>query len=164
MPEKYDAYLSLGSNKGDREKNLSQAISKISALDDVELLAQSIIYESTPVGFVQQPNFLNCAVKISTTLDPLELLDRLQEIELALGRTRLEYWGSRTLDIDILLCGDKLIREPRLKVPHPLMFERGFVMLPLADIMDESELKKYGVEGKEGDKWNDAGVHLFTKT
>jgi len=107
---------------------------------------------------------LNCAVKISTTLDPLDLLDRLQEIELALGRTRLEYWGSRTLDIDILLCGDKLIREPRLKVPHPLMFERGFVMLPLADIMDESELKKYGVEGKEGEKWNDAGVHPFTKT
>ena len=163
MPDKYNAYLSLGSNKGDRENNLLQAIAKISSLEKAELLAQSKIYESTPVGFVQQPNFLNCALKISTTLDPLELLDRLQEIELSLGRTRLEYWGSRTLDIDILLCGDKLIREPRLKVPHPLMFERGFVMLPLAEIMDENEQKKYGIDSKEGEKWNDAGVHPFTK-
>ncbi|MEI6602567.1 MAG: 2-amino-4-hydroxy-6-hydroxymethyldihydropteridine diphosphokinase [Clostridia bacterium] len=160
----YPSYLSLGSNKGDREQNISQAILQIAALDQVELIAQSSIYETTPVGFVQQPDFLNCVVKILTTLDPLELLDKLQGIEQQFGRKRLEYWGSRTLDIDILLCGDKIIREPRLKVPHPLMFERGFVLLPLAEIMTEEERIRYGIESTEGEKWHDAGVHPFAKT
>ena len=146
--DKYLAFLSLGSNMGDKETNISQAILLISELEKVELVAQSSLYETSPVGFVQQPHFLNCCIKIMTNLDPLELLDKLQEIENYLGRTRREYWGARTIDIDILLCGDKLIREPRLKVPHPLMFERGFVMLPLAEIMTSEERNRYGVEGE----------------
>lgn len=161
--QSYPSYLSLGSNKGDRVQNIAQAILQIAALDQVELIAQSTFYETTPVGFIQQPDFINCVVKILTTFDPLVLLDKLQEIELQFGRKRIEYWGSRTLDIDILLCGDKIIREPRLKVPHPLMFERGFVLLPLAEIMTEEERTRYGVESTEGEKWHDAGVHPFAK-
>jgi len=145
---KYAAFLSLGSNMGDKEENISQAILRISQLESVELVAKSSFYETSPVGFIQQPCFINCVIKVLTVLDPLALLVRLQEIENELGRKRLEYWGARTMDIDILLCGDKLIREPRLKVPHPLMFERGFVMLPLAEIMDSDERMRYGVEGE----------------
>jgi len=146
MPnEKYVAFLSLGSNVGDRFANVEQGIHLISKLDSVQLLGRSSLYETSPVGFVQQPKFINCVVKIETDLDPLELLDNVLEIEKMLGRQRITHWGARTMDIDILLCGDRLIREPRLKVPHPLMFERGFVMIPLAEIMTDAEVEKYGL-------------------
>ena len=163
----YPSFLSLGSNKGDRELNISQAILQICQLEGVELVAQSGLYETNPVGLVEQPNFLNCAVKIITSLDPLDLLEKLQGIETQLGRKRLEYWGERTLDIDILLCGDKIIRERLLKVPHPLMFERGFVLVPLSEIMTDQERFRYGVESEmakfQGDGENANWVKKYVK-
>ncbi|MEI6131628.1 MAG: 2-amino-4-hydroxy-6-hydroxymethyldihydropteridine diphosphokinase [Bacillota bacterium] len=163
MAERYDAFLSIGSNMGDRQVNIASAVEKISKIKDIKLIKQSPLYETAPVGFEQQPKFLNCVVKIATNLDPLKLLENLHEIEIQLGRKRIEYWGSRTMDIDILLCGDRIIREAKLKVPHPLMYERGFVMVPLLDVLNDDELILFGIAKNEGDKWRDSGIHPYAK-
>lgn len=130
----HNVYLALGSNMGDRERNLSDAIEQISNMGKTILKAVSNIYETKPVGYLEQEDFLNMAVAIETELEPLVLLHKLQEIEKLLGRTREIHWGPRTIDIDILLYNDSKINAPRLVVPHPRMFERAFVLKPLKDI------------------------------
>lgn len=131
-----NCYLSLGANLGDRKRSIRLAIELISQIDGVELMAVSHFYETEPWGVEDQPDFINAAVKIESILEPLQLLDSLQEIENKLGRTRSMRWGARDIDIDILTIDDMIIDEERLKVPHLFMFDRDFVMVPLSEIYD----------------------------
>jgi 2-amino-4-hydroxy-6-hydroxymethyldihydropteridine diphosphokinase len=125
-------YLSLGSNLGDRESNLRTAIEKLGQLGTV--LAVSSFYETEPVDFAAQPWFLNCAVALRTELMPKLFLSKMLAIEQQMGRRRNLPKGPRTIDIDILLFGNSIIRAPQLDVPHPAMHQRRFVLEPLAEI------------------------------
>ena len=132
LPKK--VYLSLGSNLGEREENLHRALAAL-AQDDIEILAQSSIYETEPQDFPNQRWFLNMVVACETRLLPLQLLRTLQQIERDLGRARnAVHKGPRTIDIDILLFGAATIKTPRLTVPHARMFDRRFVLAPLLEI------------------------------
>jgi 2-amino-4-hydroxy-6-hydroxymethyldihydropteridine diphosphokinase len=126
-------YLALGSNIGERETNLRAAIQSLSAAG-IAVLRESPIYETEPVGYSAQRWFLNMVVEAETALFPMQLLTRTGKIERALGRMRTLPNGPRTIDIDILLYGDAVMRTPRLEIPHPRMHERRFVLAPLADL------------------------------
>jgi 2-amino-4-hydroxy-6-hydroxymethyldihydropteridine diphosphokinase len=126
-------YLSLGSNIGDREQMLADARQRM-AEAGIEILRASSIYETEPMDLKDQRVFLNQVVEAQTQLFPLQLLGRLQKIELALGRKRVVAKGPRTIDIDILLFGNFVIHSQRLEVPHPRMHKRRFVLEPLAEI------------------------------
>jgi 2-amino-4-hydroxy-6-hydroxymethyldihydropteridine diphosphokinase len=127
------AFLALGSNLGDRRAHIEAAIE---AMPDV--VAVSPVYETEPVGGPDgQGPFLNAVVELDTALSPRELLELCQRLEAAAGRVRTERWGPRTLDVDVLLVGDLTVNEPDLVVPHPRMWERDFVLRPLADLAPE---------------------------
>ena len=125
------AFLGLGSNLGDREAYLQAAVDRLAAAG---LVAVSPIYETAPVGGPEQGAYLNCVVELDTDLSPRQLLEVGQALERAAERVRAERWGPRTLDVDVLLVGDDEVHEPDLEVPHPRMWERDFVLVPLADI------------------------------
>ncbi|NOZ19973.1 MAG: 2-amino-4-hydroxy-6-hydroxymethyldihydropteridine diphosphokinase [Planctomycetes bacterium] len=127
-------YIGLGSNLGNREANLRNALAQLGECEGIEVTKVSSFFETEPVGGPPQGNFLNAAAELRTTLSPEKLLDRLQEIERDLGRVRTVKWGPRTIDLDILLYGDAAIRTERLTVPHALMHERRFVLRPLGEI------------------------------
>lgn len=127
------ADLGIGSNLGDRLANLQFAIDALRAAQ-CEVEAISAVYETDPVGGPEQDAFLNACVRVSTDLDPHVLLRTCLAIEDAAGRVRRERWGPRTLDVDVLRCGDLSIDDEDLVVPHPRMHERAFVLVPLADI------------------------------
>lgn len=127
------AYLLLGSNLGDRANLLREARTQL-ALDAGEIVAESSIYETAAWGREDQPAFLNQALAVNTWLRPEELLAACLAVEQLAGRQRLERWGSRTLDVDILLFGQHVIHSPTLTVPHPRLPERRFALLPLAEI------------------------------
>jgi len=131
------ATLGLGSNIGDKSANIDQAIEMIGAEDDISVVAISRKYRSPPWGDLDQDWFVNACIGIDTKLSPRELLARCQRIESELGRVRLRKWGPRIIDVDILTYGERTIREPDLIVPHPLIAERPFVLIPLADIAPE---------------------------
>jgi len=148
------AYLGLGSNLGDRHGNLRKALEMLDAREGIDVAEASSFIETDPVGGPEgQPKFVNAAVAVDTTLSPRELLGACQEVERALGRERGPdevRWGPRTIDIDILLYGDKVIREPDLRIPHPRMHEREFVLVPLAQIAPEITAgKSAGVDAAE---------------
>jgi 2-amino-4-hydroxy-6-hydroxymethyldihydropteridine diphosphokinase len=126
-------YLSLGSNMGGREANLEAALARLPA-PDLRVLRASPVYETEPVGYTAQPWFLNLVVEAETTLSPAQLLSRIGKIERALGRVRTVAKGPRTIDIDILLYGNAVVRRAALEIPHPRMAERRFVLAPLADL------------------------------
>lgn len=126
-------FLGLGSNLGDRRKNLDAAIEKIRRLGTVTKI--SSYHETTPVGFIDQPDFLNAVLELQTELTPRALLTELLKIEADLGRIRDQRWGPRTIDLDILLYDNLQINEPDLIIPHPRMKEREFVMKPLQEIL-----------------------------
>lgn len=128
------AYLGLGSNIGDRESQLQQGIEIIDAFEGIEVTQISPIYETDPVGYENQPQFLNLCIEIETNLDPEVLLSCCLETEQRLHRVREVRWGPRTLDVDILLYGDEIIELDNLSIPHPRMTERSFVLIPLNDI------------------------------
>jgi 2-amino-4-hydroxy-6-hydroxymethyldihydropteridine diphosphokinase len=130
------AYLSLGSNVGDRSANLNAAIDRIASLGKV--IAVSSFYETEPVEFAAQPWFLNCAVALDTEKMPRQLLAAILAIEKDMGRRRVQKKGPRTLDIDILLFGNSTIQAKGLTIPHPSMHERRFVLAPLAEIAAEA--------------------------
>jgi 2-amino-4-hydroxy-6-hydroxymethyldihydropteridine diphosphokinase len=141
------AYLSLGSNLGDRAANLRAALAKLDLAG--RLLAVSAIYETQPVDFPDQPWFLNCVAAIETEKTPQELLQFALQIEAAMGRLRLRKNGPRNIDIDVLLYGDRVVNEPGLKIPHPAMHRRRFVLEPLAEIAPGAlhpELRKTATE------------------
>lgn len=133
------AYLSLGTNLGDKRKNIAEAINYIGELVG-DVVRQSALYETEPWGFRSDNRFVNAAVCVDTRLSPRRLLEVTQRIEREMGRTLKSDGGEyhdRIIDIDILLYGDRHIDEPDLKIPHPLMHERDFVMTPLNEIMEE---------------------------
>ena len=135
MTESLTAYLGLGSNLGDRLQYLQEARSRLAALPGVVVSASSCLYQSEALGGPPgQPPYLNAVVVVQTALGPVALLDGCKVIELQLGRQRIERWGARTLDIDLLLFGTLQIDSDLLSVPHPRMLERSFVLLPLAEL------------------------------
>jgi 2-amino-4-hydroxy-6-hydroxymethyldihydropteridine diphosphokinase len=131
------AYIGLGSNLENPLAQVQQALVELSAIPESTLLAKSPLYRSAPVGPGNQPDYINAAALLETSLAPLVLLDALQTIELSHQRVRLEHWGPRTLDLDILLLDQQTIDSARLKVPHPYLTQRNFVLYPLADIAPE---------------------------
>jgi len=127
-------FVALGANLEDPKAQLDNALMALSSLAENQNLKVSPYYHSTPMGEVVQPDYINAVASFETKLTPLTLLDALQHIENTQGRVRKERWGPRTLDLDLLLYGDAIIDEPRLKVPHYGMKERSFVLVPLAAI------------------------------
>ena len=135
-----DAYIGLGSNLEEPSVQLAQAVIALSALPDTTLVAQSPFYRSRPVGPQDQPDFVNGAVWLRTALPALDLLDHLQAIEQAHGRERIQHWGPRTLDLDLLIYGAETIEESRLTVPHAELPNRDFVLQPLLDLNPDLSL------------------------
>jgi len=130
------AYLSLGSNLGDRETHLRDGIQRLRAVGRVQ--STSSLYETQPVEFTDQPSFLNYAVALETSSTPTQLMQQLLEIERAMGRRRLQKKGPRTIDLDILLFGDVVVNTAELTIPHPAMQDRRFVLEPLAEIAPDA--------------------------
>jgi 2-amino-4-hydroxy-6-hydroxymethyldihydropteridine diphosphokinase len=126
------AYLSLGSNVGDREGHLLEALGRLSVLGPIAAL--SSFYETEPVEFTDQPWFLNFAIALETRQSPEELMSSALLIEEAMGRKRIQKKGPRAIDIDILILGDQIVNTPEVTIPHPAMHERRFVLEPLAEI------------------------------
>ena len=126
-------YIGMGSNLADPAEQLRSAVDALGQLPETELVGVSAFYQSDSL-LPGQPRYTNAVAALDSALAPLDLLDALQAIENDQGRERLERWGPRTLDLDILLFGDRLIDEPRLKVPHYHMQERAFVLYPLAEL------------------------------
>ena len=129
------AYVGLGANLGDREATIRRAVALLAGDPDVEVVAVSTLRETDPVGYAEQPRFLNGVAAVETDLAPRELLERLLAVELALGRTREgSRWGPRTIDLDLLVHGSAVVDEPGLRVPHPRLAERRFVLEPLFEL------------------------------
>lgn len=127
-------YIGLGSNQGDSRAALASALKRIDAAGGIEVTAVAPLYRTAPQGYLDQEDFVNTVAEIETGLSATALLQVLQHIENDLGRGRTVRWGPRTVDLDILLYGDKVIDLPELQVPHPRMHQRAFVMVPLADL------------------------------
>ncbi len=160
------AYLSVGSNMGDRGANLRFALKSLAERDGIQPLRGSAIYETSPWGPVAQENFLNACIELETSLSPDELLSVCQDIEHAAARSREIHWGPRTLDIDILLYDDITIETPRLTIPHPRMKERMFVLVPLMELEEAvpvlgslsdllEALPPQGLIARTDEKWQD---------
>lgn len=130
------AYVGLGANLGDREATIRRAVELLGAEPGIEVVAVSTLRETDPVGHADQPSFLNGAVAVETELEPRVLLDRLLAVERELGRVRDEglRYGPRTIDLDLLLYGDRVLDEPGLTVPHPRLAERRFALEPLHEL------------------------------
>jgi len=128
-------YIGIGSNLGNRRKNIEDAVLRLRESKGIKVSKTSKVYETEPVEGAPQPRYLNGAVEIETDLDPRQLLIAIQNIENSLGRERTIKNGPRTIDLDILTYGDRKIDEPDLKVPHPKMHKREFVLRPLRDLM-----------------------------
>ena len=132
------AYIGIGSNIGERERNLNCAIEMLNLAYEVEVTAVSSFINTTPIGYKEQPDFLNAAVEMITTLSAQKLLLVCQEIEKNLKRERIIRWGPRTIDLDILLYGDLILNEDNFTIPHPRMHEREFVLKPLTEIAPQA--------------------------
>lgn len=128
------AYIGLGSNLHDPKRQVLSAREALAAQPAIREVAFSSLYRSAPMGPKDQPDYINAVMALSTTLDALALLDRLQAIENQHGRERLERWGARTLDLDLLVYGEAILSHPRLSVPHVGIEHREFVLYPLAEI------------------------------
>ena len=130
------AYIALGSNLGDKEKNLRNALLLL-IQQGIEVERVSHFISTEPYGVTDQPQFVNAVARVRTSLAPLALLDVLLATELAMGRVRLRHWGERNIDLDLLLYEDVVMDTPRLHLPHPDMQNRDFVLLPMAEIAPE---------------------------
>ncbi len=128
------AYLGLGSNLDYPRKHVALAMDELDGIHGISIIQRSSLYQTKPVGPQDQHDFINAVVSIETTLEPQALLTACQELENKHGRQHIRKWGERTLDIDILLYGKKQIQLSNLIVPHPHMFERDFVLIPLTEI------------------------------
>jgi 2-amino-4-hydroxy-6-hydroxymethyldihydropteridine diphosphokinase len=145
--ERVSAWIGLGGNLGDVETTLHEALWALDSLPQTSIRQQSAFYRSPPWGRADQPGFINAAVEVQTRLAPRVLLDYLLEIEQRFGRVRVpgDKWGPRTLDLDLLAFGQQQSKEPGLELPHPSVHERGFVLVPLAEIAPGLELPGQGV-------------------
>ena len=134
-PVASEIYIALGSNLGDRERNIRGAIDRLTADDDIDVTRISALIENPAVGGpADSPPFLNAAAQLVTALSPQALLARLLDVERGMGRVRRRKWEPRVIDLDLLLYGDRVIAEPDLTVPHPRMHDRRFVLAPLAEL------------------------------
>lgn len=138
--EPSEAYIALGANLGDREETLLEALSLLDEHPHIFVLRCSSLYETEPVGYVDQPAFLNMAVAVQVMLTPEQLLTELLDIENRLGRVRDIRWGPRTVDLDLLWMQGETRDTELLQLPHPRMGERAFVLVPLSDIVPEDEV------------------------
>jgi 2-amino-4-hydroxy-6-hydroxymethyldihydropteridine diphosphokinase len=138
------AAVALGSNMEDPERQVNRGFEEIAALPETMLLARSRLYRTAPVGYVDQPDFINACALVDTRLAPRALLGELLALEKRHGRVREIPNGPRTLDLDIVLYGDQVIDEPGLKVPHPRAHERAFVLTPLVDVWPEAQIPGKG--------------------
>ncbi|QAY67413.1 2-amino-4-hydroxy-6-hydroxymethyldihydropteridine diphosphokinase [Paenibacillus protaetiae] len=167
--EASQAYVALGSNIGDRESLLRQAIDRLDGQDGVRVSRISSVYETEPVGYTDQPSFLNMVIAVQSELPPVELLKTLLHEEKELGRTRDIRWGPRTIDLDLLLYDSVEMETEELVLPHPRMMERAFVLVPLHDVLDAGHPLSERVaslaaaalqDGKEGiTLWNTFNWH-----
>lgn len=130
-----NCYIGLGSNLGDRRQNIKQALSSLKKTKSISVSKVSKVYQTLPIGGPKQGKYLNAAVKLKTSLGPHKLLRLLKRIEKDLGRTKSVRWGARVIDLDILLYEDQIIQQKDLKIPHPRMFEREFVLKPLSEVL-----------------------------
>ena len=128
------AVIGLGANLDDPAQQIKDALSELDQLPNSQLVKQSSLYRSKPVGPQDQPDFVNAVAMLATKLEPIALLDALQDLEQKHGRIRKRHWGERTLDLDIILYGDQTLSTERLTVPHAFAQERSFVMFPLLEI------------------------------
>lgn len=131
---KHTAFVALGANLGNPEATLRAALETLAQQTDWALVSHSSLYRTAPVGFADQPDFVNAVAKLSTQLDPVSLLNRLLAIEQQFGRIRRELNGPRTLDLDLLLHDQTQVEMPMLTLPHPRLHLRAFVLIPLAEI------------------------------
>ncbi|HEY3216207.1 MAG TPA: 2-amino-4-hydroxy-6-hydroxymethyldihydropteridine diphosphokinase [Candidatus Eisenbacteria bacterium] len=127
-------FVGLGSNLGERESQIRLALDDLARLPSTRVVRASSLYDTEPIGEVDQPNFLNAVAQLDTELTARRLLWNLQLIERRLGRVRTRRWGPRTIDLDLLLYGELRIEEPDLRVPHPELTRRGFVLVPLVEL------------------------------
>jgi 2-amino-4-hydroxy-6-hydroxymethyldihydropteridine diphosphokinase len=141
---KVHAFIGLGANLGEPEPQIRGAIAALGRLPRTRFLAASSLYRSAPVGVGPQPDFINAVAKVETALTARELLEELLTAEARFGRERPSPGAPRTLDLDLLLYGDRVIAEPGLVVPHPRMHERAFVLMPLAEIAPEVSIPRKG--------------------
>ncbi len=139
-------YIALGSNLDDPANHIRRACQELGALPQTRCLQYSRLYQSTPHGPTDQPDYINAVAELETMLPPNELLSMLQALEKAHGRVRTgEHWGPRPLDLDILLYGDQQIDGPDLQIPHPYMAQRAFVLYPLAELISDLNIPGCGV-------------------
>lgn len=157
-----EAYVALGANLGDRESSLMEAIRKLTNDPDLNIRSISSAYETAPVGYTDQPSFLNMALCLQTDLEPIVLLRRLLEIEQEMGRVRDVRWGPRNIDLDLLVYGEVLLDTPELTLPHPRMGQRAFVLVPLRDVWPqersfpwEAELSAFSLQEEGISRWAD---------
>jgi 2-amino-4-hydroxy-6-hydroxymethyldihydropteridine diphosphokinase len=127
-------FVGIGSNLGDRERNIRRAVDEVASLPFTKLITVSSLYDSEPVGDVEQANFVNAVAQIETELQPRRLLWNLMLIEKRMGRVRTIRWGPRPIDLDVIIYGKSIIQEEGLSIPHPEMDKRAFVLIPLLEI------------------------------
>jgi 2-amino-4-hydroxy-6-hydroxymethyldihydropteridine diphosphokinase len=135
MSKQVVAYLGLGANLGNPILQLQQALVLLHHSQGISVCEVSSLYETSPVGYVNQPNFYNLVVEIETTLSPTQLLSETQKVEQQLHRVRKERYGPRTMDVDILLYEQRVVHLPELVIPHPRLMERAFVLIPLRELI-----------------------------
>lgn len=140
--------IGLGSNVGDRQQNIITAIQALSKHTEITIEKVSALYETKPVGVTNQPDFLNGAISIHTTLAPLSLLAVCLDVECQMGRVRHERWGPRNIDIDILSYHSLVIRDEVLQLPHPRLHERAFVLVPLEEIASDVMIHQGATPGE----------------
>ncbi|MDT8901276.1 2-amino-4-hydroxy-6-hydroxymethyldihydropteridine diphosphokinase [Anaeroselena agilis] len=155
--------LGLGSNLGDREGNIAAAVARLAAWPGVTVERVSSLYETAPLGYTDQPDFLNAVASVSTTLTPHELLAACLAVERALGRERKVRWGPRTVDIDVLFYDDVVLEAAELTLPHPRFHERCFVLVPLAEIAGEAPVYGGKTAGELAAACDDGTVRFFGK-
>lgn len=156
------AYVALGANLGDREGSLTEAIRRLQTDSELTVSRISAVYETAPVGYTDQPSFLNMAVRLNTELDPISLLRRLLAIEQEMGRVRDVRWGPRNIDLDLLVVGEVVLDTPELTLPHPRMGQRAFVLVPLKDIWPEEIHFPWEAE-LSAFAWEEEGIARFAE-
>ncbi len=144
QPTGVRVFVGLGSNLDDPLAHIRQALRELKGLPQTRLVCRSSLYRSRPLGPVAQPDYINAVAELETGLEPEALLSELQAIEQTHGRERGERWGPRTLDLDILLYGDRQLDRPHLRVPHPELTNRAFVLYPLAEIAEDLSIPGWG--------------------
>jgi 2-amino-4-hydroxy-6-hydroxymethyldihydropteridine diphosphokinase len=155
---KHRAYIALGSNLQDPRRQVLNALQELAELPDTEIVARSSLYRTAPVGYDNQPDFINAAVELQTALTPHELLRQLLKLESTHGRERPFPNAPRVLDLDVLMVDDLQIQDSELTLPHPRMHERGFVLLPLAEIAPQLEIPGRGKVSELAQQCLDQGV------